>query len=557
MRSRRRRHLILICLILLASAAVYLVGNRSVPLWDRDEPRYAQTSRQMLDSGDWVVPRFLDRVRTAKPVFIYWCQAGAMSVLGDNAFAARLPSAVAMPLALVAFASILWTNIGARRTTLAVLILATSGLSIAAAKLCVTDAVLLLWVTIAQVCLFRALGGRDRWSLWLAMGVAVGLAVLTKGPVVFGVMGATCAALFALRWIDRKKRDVGVRLTRPYKALVAIVVATLVCAPWLVLIHRREPGFLPAIIGHDVIERMKSPLEGHSGPPGYYLLTIWGTFFPWSLFLPAAIVYGWKRRADSLTRFALASVVGPWVMFEIVQTKLVHYMLPVFPWLAVLTARAITGLRGQAAGLSWVVGAWAILVATMGFVPLLATWRWMQSVPPRASVTALAFAAAATAYAAAVFLTIHRRRIETSAVVLGTGMLVLIAILYGGFLPAVDELRVGQKLARILHDEGATSAGDVVMIDYKEPSLAFYQGGTIAQESDRRYLAQVTNPLLLPPWVVITRRAWDELPPDVRSRWQEVGNVVGWWYASGGRRADVLVLRKRFVISPLQTEAGR
>ena len=82
--------------LLLALLAVYLVGNASVQLWDRDEPRYAQTSRQMLQSGDWVVPRFLDKVRTAKPPLIYWCQAASMAVLGDNAFAARLPSALAM-----------------------------------------------------------------------------------------------------------------------------------------------------------------------------------------------------------------------------------------------------------------------------------------------------------------------------------------------------------------------------------------------------------------------------------------------------------------------------
>jgi len=67
-------------LIILAAFAVYLAGNGRVSLWDRDEPRYAQTSRQMLQSGDWVVPHLLDKVRTAKPAFIYWCQALAMKV---------------------------------------------------------------------------------------------------------------------------------------------------------------------------------------------------------------------------------------------------------------------------------------------------------------------------------------------------------------------------------------------------------------------------------------------------------------------------------------------
>src|ERR687888_1916157 len=91
-------------LLIAVAALVYLVGNDRVPLWDRDEPRNAQAARQMLTSGDWVVPRFLDKVRTAKPPFTAWCQAIAMAVLGQNSFAARLPSAVGMTLTLVVLA---------------------------------------------------------------------------------------------------------------------------------------------------------------------------------------------------------------------------------------------------------------------------------------------------------------------------------------------------------------------------------------------------------------------------------------------------------------------
>src|SRR5215218_4271498 len=104
-----------ICLIIAAAFAVYLAGNGRVALWDRDEPRYAQTSRQMLQSGDWVVPHMLDKVRTAKPVFIYWCQAGAMHIFGDNDFAARFPSGIAMTLTLTLLAIMIYRAIGPRR----------------------------------------------------------------------------------------------------------------------------------------------------------------------------------------------------------------------------------------------------------------------------------------------------------------------------------------------------------------------------------------------------------------------------------------------------------
>ena len=104
-------------------------------------------------SGDWVVPHLLDKVRTAKPVFIYWCQASAMRIFGANEFAARFPSAIAMTLTLLVLAIMISRMIGERRAMWTIFVLATSALAIAAAKMCLTDAVLLLFVTTAQVCL--------------------------------------------------------------------------------------------------------------------------------------------------------------------------------------------------------------------------------------------------------------------------------------------------------------------------------------------------------------------------------------------------------------------
>src|SRR6476646_8694004 len=105
----------------------------------------------MYQSGDWVVPHLLDKVRTAKPIFIYWCQATAMKVFGDNEFAVRFPSSVAMMLTLVVVAIAAYRWVGHRRALWTVFILGTSGLAIAAAKMCLTDAVLLLFVTTAQI----------------------------------------------------------------------------------------------------------------------------------------------------------------------------------------------------------------------------------------------------------------------------------------------------------------------------------------------------------------------------------------------------------------------
>jgi len=87
--------------IILASASLYLLGNGRTSLWDCDEPWFAQSSRQMLESGDWLVPRFVDQARYATPIFIYWAQAASMKLLGPTALASRLPSALAMIILLV------------------------------------------------------------------------------------------------------------------------------------------------------------------------------------------------------------------------------------------------------------------------------------------------------------------------------------------------------------------------------------------------------------------------------------------------------------------------
>src|SRR5688500_5480328 len=204
-------HAAKLALIIVAAAACYLVGIGRVHLFDRDEPRNAQAARQMLQSGDWVVPRLLDRVRTAKPPLTYWCQAAAMKLIGDGSggwgdtAAARLPSVVAMTLTLIVLGVVITRFVDRERAFWTVLILATSGMVIGfLAKGSMHDALLLLWVTIAQACLYATLRGHGSWAVVVTMSITIGLAGLTQGPVVLGVMATTWAAWALLRWWDNR-----------------------------------------------------------------------------------------------------------------------------------------------------------------------------------------------------------------------------------------------------------------------------------------------------------------------------------------------------------------
>jgi 4-amino-4-deoxy-L-arabinose transferase-like glycosyltransferase len=536
--------------LIVALLAVYLVGNDRVALWDRDEPRYAQTSRQMAASGDWIVPRLLDDVRTAKPIFIYWCQATAMRLFGDTVFAARLPSAIGMALTLALVGGGVYFVAGERRALWSVFILGTSGLSIAAAKMCITDAVLLLWVTLAHICLLAIYAGARHRGVAVLMWIAIGLAGLTKGPVVLGILLMTMVVLLIIDAAERPRLAAAreaVKWWKRTRPLMGLALLTIVCGPWLVMLHLREPTFLPQTIGHDVVTRVREPLEGHAGPPGYYLLTIWITYFPWSLLLPAAIVFAWRYRRLTVLRYALAAVVGPWLMFEAVQTKLPHYVLPTFPALAFLTAvmlRRAAQRPAKSMLLRWpflvFAGVWAIIVMAAGSGLWIAVARFAH--PPIGIAAAAMMSVLGLLYGPMVLHSFATKRPVRAGILLGCGMIGVAVIMYGLYFPHAPYLRLSPRLAAALPYQAAIERDELVMIDYSETSLAFYQGGQI-RPREREFLEQ-TPPAQWPTWVVVTERVWSTLPAEDRAAYTIVKRVRGWNYADDGEVVDVLVVSK-------------
>jgi 4-amino-4-deoxy-L-arabinose transferase-like glycosyltransferase len=286
-------------------------------------------------------------------------------------------------------------------------------------------------------------------------------------------------------------------------------------------------------------------LEGHTGPPGYYLASIWLTYFPWSLLLPAAVIHAWSRRGSPVHRFCLAGVIGPWLMFEVVQTKLVHYLLPVFPPLAFLTADMLirASRRGghelTSRGFVSVVRVWAVVAAIAGLLPWILL-RYFE-LPAAALVILALISALCAAYAVTVARRCAAHRPLAAAAVMGGGMMLVIALLFGGYLANAPFFKTSQRVAQALRSEGAVDSGDAIMIDYKEDSLAFYQGGTIRRADTGVFDAPRAE---WPMWVVISARAWDPLPAAVRDEFDVVARVRGWWYVKG-RTVEVLVARKR------------
>jgi 4-amino-4-deoxy-L-arabinose transferase-like glycosyltransferase len=549
----------MMCLILLGAAAVYFTGAKRVPLWDRDEPWYAQCSREMLQSDDWVVPRWEGNYRLEKPPVIYWLQAATMEVAGDTGEAARFPSTVATLLTALLLGVLVRRFVGTRRALWSVLIFCTAGLVVASAKFCITDATMMLFVVIGQACLAEMYVAhkRGRSTSWWAgpvFWISVGLAGLTKGPQALGMHLVSLLVLMALDVFQhlggitnsRSWRD-SVSWWRRLQPWFGLPILAAVVAPWLILIHLRAPGFVAGLF-LKVKMHAGSSMEGHGQPPGFHMLLIFGTFFPWSIWLPTVAIAAYRHRRTPMIRFAIAAAAGPWLLMECVWTKLPFYVLPAFPALAFLTADTIVRvIRGQLSGQKWsmvMLGIWVWAIAVLGIGA--APWFTLKITPPaeRPLLGLAAFSICALMYAALVLLRFAQRKIERGAIIMGIGSALCLIVLYLAVLPNLRVLQLSERLAADLSAIGGCGKDiPVAMIGYQEPSLVFYQGGA-AREQQENYL-QVTNPSSWPEYIVISQQLWNKVPVNVQALLNVRFSETGVNYAFNGRMNVVLVLKKK------------
>jgi 4-amino-4-deoxy-L-arabinose transferase-like glycosyltransferase len=331
------------------------------------------------------------------------------------------------------------------------------------------------------------------------------------------------------------------RSTRP---LVGILILAAIAAPWLVLVHQRAPDFLPALLRR-AGKYTSGGAEGHAEPPGYYLLIIWGTLFPWSLILPAGIGTAIRNRSTPLMRFSLAAAIGPWLVMECVVNKLPFYILPSFPALAILIAQAIVrGIDSEPGkgdddlkrpGFLAGVAIWAAATLALCALPFLAIEKIGGPM-----AFCLAWAVVGITYAAFVTVAWIRRRVRAASMAMAGGMAILAALLFGLILPNVACLTSSRTVGGQLQSLGAGGNTPVAMTDYREPSLAFYQGGG-ARESNLADLSAAN----CPQWAVVSTQGFAKLSPDAQARYEILTTPLrtliyndGWYFV------DLIVIRR-------------
>ncbi|MBD2533538.1 glycosyltransferase family 39 protein [Nostoc flagelliforme FACHB-838] len=363
------------------------LGN--IGLIDETEPLFAEASRQMFVTGDWITPFFNGDTRFDKPALIYWCQAIAYAIIGVNEWAVRLPSAIAaFGLVCLAFYTIQWylakedeleqVSRPTRRyltSFIAAALMALNGETIIWARIGVSDMLLTGCIASALLCFFLGYAGKEgsreqgagsreqgensnssplppalrpsasstpfpnKW--YLACYVLIAGAILTKGPVGIVLPGLI---IFAFLLYVGRFREV----LREMRLFMGILIILGLSVPWYALvIWRNGWNYINAFFGYHNLERFTEVVNGHSAPWYFYFLVVLLGFAPYSVYLPASIIRlkFWQRSHwRSLERFQqfglfawfwFASIFG---FFSIAVTKLPSYVLPLMPAAAILVA---------------------------------------------------------------------------------------------------------------------------------------------------------------------------------------------------------------------------
>ncbi|CAA7619836.1 Glycosyltransferase [Candidatus Terasakiella magnetica] len=459
----------LLCLFL------YLPGLANVPPLDRDESRFVQATRQMLETGDFVRIQFQKEMRAKKPVGAYWLQAASVSAFSTPSSRELWP--YRLPSALSAFAAVLMTfafgrHLFGRPTALmGAALLASCLILVSEAHQGKTDAILLATVVAAQGALGRFyMAARGRAAppgilVALAFWVAIGVSILVKGPVVPAITLLTIAALVIA---DRQAAWlVGLR---PF---FGVMVAASVAAPWFVAISQATGGaFLGEAVKGDLLPKLLGAQESHGGLPGTYLALAAVTLWPGSLLLWPALIRSWRERLVPEVRFCLAWIIPAWIMFELVPTKLPHYVLPTFPAIALLLAAAVTAAAAvlSSRGARIWYGVWCLVGLVLAAAVIIAPMQFgagfaLISVPSAAFIAGTTLMASWLAF---------KGRFRAVIVALVVTAVTAFQVVFEGVLPQLDALWLSRATAALVAER--PHKGAVVVAGYAEPSLVFLLG---------------------------------------------------------------------------------
>ncbi len=497
-------------LLIVLSLALFLPGFFTLPPLDRDEARFAQSSRQMVASGDLIDIRYQEVPRYKKPVGIYWLQAATVALTGPEAapiWKYRLPSLIAAIASVLLTARIARVFAGPQAGLIAGMLMAGVFSLGMEARLAKTDAVMLLTVLVAQAVL-AGLWKHARAAAFdpvtlpkgqiAAFWIAIAAGLLVKGPVgpmitllcVLALIGVTRQA----RWLAALRPGVGA-------AIVAVLVL-----PWVIAITLKSGGaFWSASVGQDMAAKLASGQESHGAPPGTYLIALWLTFFPASVALALSIPAIWRARTTTAILFAAAWAIPGWLVFEAAPTKLTHYVLPMYPALAIAIAVVWSEVVAAPRRLwHWIAFG---LISALALGLLIAVGVYALSL---GSVPVLPLAAGALALIGG-GIVVQQALARRLPLVAALGLALMGLGMTGGALTAaahVGPIWPAPRIVAAAVDE-ACPAPTIYTQGYGEPSLVFLSPGPVRDttpETAQAHLAEPCARVLIPAEITLEGR---------------------------------------------------
>ncbi|MDI2091150.1 ArnT family glycosyltransferase [Commensalibacter oyaizuii] len=463
---------------------LFLPGRASLPPLDRDEARYMQATSQMIESKNYIDVRFQDKPRYLQPAGIYWLEAIAVkatSNLHDKAlWAYRIPSlfsAVGAVLLTVWIGSLLFDSyVG----LLAGLFLAVSVLLMAEGRMATIDTTLLFFILLAQSSLARSWLARLQTqklpiSVALIYWGAVGCGLMLKGPV---VLIPTMLTPIVLAWVQKDKS-----WWQHLRPAWGWVLTLFIVLPWCIAIWIVSDGqFFSNAVGVNFLGKVASGQQAHGSPPGLYILIFLITFWPGSLFTAWSLPFIWKNRKLDSIKFLLCWIIPHWLIFEVIATKLPHYVLPTYPAIAILTSAALWGISKDWHGpvsrwgrglfhlylALWVVVGTILAVGGICWAYYMSgIWFWGAMIGAVGVLTLIAYA---------VYCIVKEDNIQRASVISIAASLVVYIELFVILIPGLSSEWLSNKIAKTVEVLKPCEQSVLASASYSEPSLVFLVG---------------------------------------------------------------------------------
>lgn len=327
-------------LLILISSLFFFVGLGTPGLTDRDEASFSEATREMIDSGDWLTPRLNGNIRFDKPILIYYIMAVSFKLFGISEWAARLHSAVFATMLLLVTFLFVRRHLPERVAFMSSVILGSNLLIVILGRAATTDMALNLTTTCALLLFFEGTQGHRR--LYLAIYPLLALGFLIKGPVAVAIF---LSAAIPYLLLTRKLR----LFLREAYPIWGVIAFTAIALPWFAIMWTIHGTEYTDAARAFTLGRYFSTIGGHGGTIFFYIPVLLITFFPWVVWLPSSLwrVFRAKGKAAGPTEtasffllFAAVWMVGGLIFFSISQTRMAHYIAPLYPAAAILVAQA-------------------------------------------------------------------------------------------------------------------------------------------------------------------------------------------------------------------------